>query len=186
MYEYVTQLGISIWLLIYTNINKVKSIEEIVQQLLVTATSKLCIYTETQLRKESNINNYTLQLLGLLQLASSDRVETYKDKLEEATTQFTSWKKKLVEHREAQHLRSVLMDRHALTSSPIHKKKKQSQASVSEFGVERSSNGADDVPLQKPSSDKRKLIQKKQTSVKFIKKVKPFPRLKPRQFLIHV
>jgi len=83
-----------------------------------------------------------------------------KEELEEATTQIISLKKKLAEHREDRHLRSVMMDRNALTSSPIHKKKNQAQASVSQSGVERSSSRTDDFPLQKPNSYKRKLVQK--------------------------
>jgi hypothetical protein len=100
-------------------------------------------------------------LLGLLQLAPSDKVEMYKDELEEATTQIISLKKQLAEHRESQYLRSVMMDRNTLTPSPIHKKRHQAQASVSESRVEPSSNTSDNVPLQKPSSDIIKLVQKK-------------------------
>ena len=106
-----------------------------------------------------------LHLLGLLHLATLDKVEIYKDELEEATTQIISLKKQLAEHREAQNLRSVMMDRNTLTSSPIHKKRHQAQASVSESRVGSSSNVSNNVPLQKPSSDIRKLVQKKKTSV---------------------
>jgi len=54
-----------------------------------------------------------------------------------------------------------MIDRNDLTSSPIYKKKNQAQASVSESGVERSCYGTDNFSLQKPSPDKRKLVQKK-------------------------
>ena len=77
--------------------------------------------------------------------------------MEEATTQITSVKKKLAEKQEAQHLRSVMLDRNTLTSSPIHKKKNVAQGRVTESGVERSCSGTDDFLFQKPSSDKRKL-----------------------------
>ena len=80
----------------------------------------------------------------------------YKDELEEATTQITSLKKKLKQHQESQHLRSVMLDRNTLTSSSIQKKKNLARAS--ESGVERGSSGTDDFPLQKPSSDKRNLV----------------------------
>jgi hypothetical protein len=85
----------------------------------------------------------------------------YKDALEEARAQITSLKERLAVHREAQHLRSVMINRNALTSSPIHKRKNQVQDNVSESGVERSSYGSDDVPLHTPSSDARKLVQTK-------------------------
>ena len=85
----------------------------------------------------------------------------YKDELEEANTKITSLKKQIAEHREAQHLRSVMMDRNLLTSSPINKRGQKAQASVSESGMEPRSNISDDVPLQKPTSDIRKLVQKK-------------------------
>ena len=83
-----------------------------------------------------------------------------KDKLEEETSQTRSLKKELAEHREAQKLRSLMIDRNALASSPIHKMKIQKQASVCESRAERSSCGTDDVPLQKRSSNKKKLVQK--------------------------
>ncbi len=82
----------------------------------------------------------------------------YKDELEEATTQITSLKKKLAEHQEAQHLRSVMLDINNLTSSPIHKKKNVAQGSVTKSGVDRSCSGTGDFPFQKPSSDKKNLV----------------------------
>jgi len=109
----------------------------------------------------------------------------YRDELEEVTIQITSLKKKLEEPRESQHLRSAMLDRNTLTSSPNHRKKILAQASVSESGVERSSCGTDDLSLKKPSLYKRKLVQKKWTSMHFIKPVKLCPRLEPRQFLRH-
>jgi hypothetical protein len=100
-------------------------------------------------------------LLGLLQLTSSDKVEMYKDELEEATTQITGLKEKLVEHQEAQHRRSVMLDRNTLTSSPIQKKKNVAQGSVTESEANRSCSGTGDFPSLKQSSDKKKMIQKK-------------------------
>ena len=80
---------------------------------------------------------------------------TSKDELGEATTQITSLKKKLAEKQEAQHLRSAMLDRNTLTSSPNRKKKNVAQGSVTEFGMERSCSGTDDFPFQKSNSDKR-------------------------------
>ena len=85
----------------------------------------------------------------------------HMDELEEAITQITSLKKEFAEHRESQHLRSVMLDRHILTSSPIHNKNNVAQGSITESRVERSCNGSDDIPFQIPSSNKRKLVQKK-------------------------
>jgi len=102
-----------------------------------------------------------LKLLGLLQLTSSDKVDMYKDELEEATEQITGLKEKLAEQKEAQHRRSVMLDRNTLTSSPIHKKKNVVQGSVTESEVNRSCSGTGDFPSQKQSSDKKKMVQKK-------------------------
>jgi hypothetical protein len=79
----------------------------------------------------------------------------------EGATQITSFKKKLAEHQEAQHLRSVMLDRNTLTSSPIQNKKVVAQGSATESGVERSCSGTYNFPFQKPRSDNRKCVQKK-------------------------
>ncbi len=57
--------------------------------------------------------------IGLLQLAPSNKVEFYKDKLEEATTQITSMGKDLSDYHVSQKL---TLERNMLTSSPIRKK----------------------------------------------------------------
>ena len=85
----------------------------------------------------------------------------YKDELEEATTQITGLKEKLVEHQEAQHHRSVMLDKNTLTSSPIQKKKNVAQGSVTEYEANRSYSGTDNFPSLKQSSDKKKMVQKK-------------------------
>ena len=54
-----------------------------------------------------------------------------------------------------------MLDKNTLTSSPIHKKKNVAQGSVTKSGVDRSCSGTGDFPFQKPSSDKKKLVQKK-------------------------
>jgi hypothetical protein len=54
-----------------------------------------------------------------------------------------------------------MLDRNTLTSSPIHKKKNLARGSVTEPGVDRSCSETGDFPFQKPSSDKKKLVQKK-------------------------
>jgi hypothetical protein len=108
----------------------------------------------------------------------------YKDELEETTTQITSLKKELDEHRESHHLRSVMLDRQILTSSPIHKKNNVAQRSITESGVERSCSGTDDFSFKKQGSDKKHLFGKKWTLVQ-CKPVKPCHGLKRRQFLKH-
>ena len=80
----------------------------------------------------------------------------YKDDLEEATTQITSLKEKLAEHQEAQHRKSVMLDKNTLTSSPIQKKKSVAQGSVTESGANRRCSGTGDFPFQKQSSNKKK------------------------------
>jgi len=74
----------------------------------------------------------------------------YTDELEEATTQITSLKK-LAEHQEAQHLRSVMLDRNTLTSSPIQKKINVAQGRVTESEAKRTCSGIGDFPFQKQS-----------------------------------
>ncbi len=96
--------------------------------------------------------------IGLLQLAPSNIVEFYKDKLEEAETPITIMGKDLVEYRVSQKL---TLERNMLTSSPIRNKKQRGQASIAESRAELIGDVTDDAFSHKRSIDKKRQVQKK-------------------------
>ena len=96
--------------------------------------------------------------VGLLQLAPSDKVEFYKDKLEEAETQITSMGKDLAEYHVS---KKLTLERNMLTSSLIREKKQCGEASIAESGAELSGNVTDDAFSHKRSYDKKIQVQKK-------------------------